>query len=47
LTNFNKRQMILNEGDKVNFLNEVGGGEVSEVIDKDMVIVLTDDGFDF
>lgn len=39
--------MILNIGDKVKFLNDVGGGEVTEVIDKDMVTVLTDDGFDF
>jgi hypothetical protein len=33
-------------GDKVKFLNDTGGGEVTKVISKDMVNVLNDDGFE-
>lgn len=33
-------------GDKVRFLNEVGGGRVVKIIDKRMVLVETDDGFE-
>ncbi|WP_068473479.1 DUF2027 domain-containing protein [Saccharicrinis aurantiacus] len=38
--------MKLNIGDKVRFLNEVGGGKVSRIEGKDMVYVLDDDGFE-
>lgn len=38
--------MIFKIGDKVSFLNEVGGGVVCEIIDKRTVSVRTDDGFD-
>ena len=38
--------MILKIGDKVRFLNEVGGGRITSVISKDMVNVETDDGFE-
>jgi len=38
--------MILKIGDKVRFLNEVGGGRVISLISKDMVNVATDDGFE-
>ncbi|MBN2890562.1 MAG: DUF2027 domain-containing protein [Bacteroidales bacterium] len=34
-------------GDKVKFLNEVGGGEITEVIDYKLVKVLTDEGFEY
>ncbi len=33
-------------GDKVKFLNSVGGGEITSFIDKKQVMVLTEDGFD-
>ena len=33
-------------GDKVRFLNEVGGGVVSKILDKNKVMVMTDDGFE-
>ncbi len=33
-------------GDKVKFLNDTGGGEVTKIINKDMVNVLNDDGFE-
>jgi len=33
-------------GDKVKFLNEVGGGIVKKIIDKEMIEVETDDGFE-
>lgn len=33
-------------GDKVRFLNDVGGGVISGFQDKDMVLVRTDDGFE-
>lgn len=39
--------MKFNVGDKVKFLNDVGGGEVTKVIDKYTVMVHTDDGFEF
>ncbi len=38
--------MILKVGDKVRFLNEVGGGRITSVISKEMVNVETDDGFE-
>ena len=38
--------MILKIGDKVRFLNEVGGGRITAVVNKDMVNVETDDGFE-
>ena len=38
--------MILKIGDKVRFLNEVGGGRITSVINNDMVNVETDDGFE-
>ena len=33
-------------GDKVSFINEVGGGVVAELLPRDQVLVLTDDGFE-
>ena len=33
-------------GDKVKFLNDVGGGVVTRIIDKTLVGVLVDDGFE-
>ena len=33
-------------GDKVKFLNDVGGGKISRVLDKNMVYVENEDGFD-
>ena len=38
--------MILRVGDKVRFLNEVGGGRITSVVNNDMVNVETDDGFE-
>ena len=38
--------MILKIGDKVRFLNEVGGGRITSVVSKDIVNVETDDGFE-
>ena len=38
--------MILKIGDKVRFLNEVGGGRITSVVSKDLVNVETDDGFE-
>lgn len=38
--------MELRIGDKVRFLNEVGGGRITSVINKEMVNVETDDGFE-
>lgn len=35
------------KGEKVRFLNNVGGGVVTKVIDKHMVEVITDDGFEY
>ncbi len=37
--------MIFSKGSKVKFLNEVGGGEVVEIIDDNMVMIETQDGF--
>lgn len=37
--------MIFTKGDKVKFLNEVGRGEVVEIIDDQMVMIETQDGF--
>jgi len=33
-------------GDRIRFLNEVGGGTVSKIINKEMVVVLDEDGFE-
>ena len=33
-------------GDKVKFLNEQGGGVVSEILNKKIVKLITDDGFE-
>jgi len=38
--------MVLKIGDKVRFLNEVGGGRITSVVSKEMVNVETDDGFE-
>ncbi|MBN2485490.1 MAG: DUF2027 domain-containing protein [Bacteroidales bacterium] len=38
--------MTLKIGDRVRFLNDVGGGTVTAFLDQKMVEVLTDDGFD-
>ncbi len=38
--------MKINLGDKVRFLNDVGGGTVTSLLGKDMVNVETDDGFE-
>jgi len=38
--------MVLKIGDKVRFLNEVGGGRITSVISADMVNVQTNDGFE-
>jgi len=37
--------MIFSKGDKVKFLNEIGGGEVVELIDDKMAMIETKDGF--
>ncbi len=34
-------------GDRVRFLNETGGGIITEFMDKELVKVLTEDGFEF
>ena len=38
--------MALNVGDKVRYLNDVGGGTVIALRDSKFAIVLQDDGFD-
>ena len=38
--------MILKIGDKVRFLNDVGGGRITSVVSKEVVNVETDDGFE-
>jgi hypothetical protein len=38
--------MVFKTGDKVRFLNEVGGGRITAVLSKEMVNVETDDGFE-
>jgi hypothetical protein len=38
--------MKIKIGDQVRFLNEVGGGRVTSIVNKDMVNVETDDGFE-
>jgi len=38
--------MNFNIGDKVRFLNDVGGGVVSKVIDDQTVMIIDEDGFD-
>lgn len=42
----NKNISVMKIGDRVRYLNSVGGGVVSKVINKDMVSVLEDDGFE-
>jgi hypothetical protein len=39
--------MNFNKGDRVKFLDDVGKGTIIGLIDKDMVLVLTDDGFEY
>lgn len=39
--------MNFNKGDRVKFLNDVGKGTIIGLIDKEMVLVLTDDGFEY
>jgi len=39
--------MKLKVGDRVKFLNDVGGGKITNIIDKYTVMVETTDGFDF
>lgn len=42
------RKMVeLKRGDRVRFLNDTGSGIVTRVIDKEMVMVRTDDGFEY
>jgi hypothetical protein len=38
--------MKLRVGDRVRFLNDVGGGKVTRIIDKSMVSVMNEDGFE-
>ncbi len=38
--------MKIKEGDKVRFLNDVGGGTVMSIVDKDTAIILNDTGFE-
>lgn len=37
----------LQRGDKVKFLNDTGSGTITRIIDKEMVMVRTDDGFEY
>jgi hypothetical protein len=39
--------MDFNKGDRVKFLDDVGKGTIIGLIDKDMVLVQTDDGFEY
>jgi hypothetical protein len=39
--------MTFNKGDRVKFLDDVGKGTIISLIDKDMVLVQTDDGFEY
>jgi hypothetical protein len=42
------RKMVeLKRGDRVKFLNDTGSGIVTRIIDKEMVMVKTDDGFEY
>jgi hypothetical protein len=42
------RKMVeLKRGDRVRFLNDTGSGIVTRIIDKEMVMVKTDDGFEY
>ena len=34
-------------GDRVRFLNETGGGTITQFPDEEIVMVLTEDGFEF
>ncbi len=36
----------IKEGDKVKFLNDVGGGTITKIIDKDTALILNDTGFE-
>jgi hypothetical protein len=38
--------MLIKEGDKVKFLNDVGGGTVTKIVDKDTAMILNDNGFE-
>ena len=38
--------MKINVGDRVSFLNDIGGGTISEIINNDRVVVTDEDGFD-
>ena len=38
--------MVLKIGDKVRFLNEVGGGRITSIVSEDIVNVETNDGFE-
>jgi hypothetical protein len=38
--------MKIKEGDKVKFLNDVGGGIITKIIDKDTAMILNDTGFE-
>ena len=38
--------MKFNVGEKIKFLNDVGGGTITSIIDKKMVLVRTEDGFE-
>ena len=38
--------MKIKQGDKVKFLNDVGGGTVTKIIDKNEVYILNDEGFE-
>lgn len=39
--------MDINIGDKVKFLNDTGGGSVTQIINNEQVYVITDEGFEF
>jgi len=39
--------MEVKVGEKIKFLNDIGGGKVTKIIDKDIVMVQTPDGFEF
>ncbi|MCF8391274.1 MAG: DUF2027 domain-containing protein [Bacteroidales bacterium] len=47
IANFVKKYMMdIQQGDKVKFLNDIGGGTVTAIIDKDKVLVSGEDGFE-
>jgi hypothetical protein len=41
-----RKTMVINIGDKVRFLNDVGGGTITRVLNPKTVMVQTDDGFE-